>query len=338
MAGDPGQAPRVWRMVNLTRIYTRTGDAGETRLGDMSIDDARPTCGCRPTPTSTRPTPTSASRWRTGGLEDDVVAVLTTVQNDLFDVGADFCTPGRARTRSTRRCASSRSTSTGSRPGATTTTRTCRSCGRSSSTAARPAARTCTSPAPSYAGRSGPPGRRTSEHADTMNVLAITYLNRLSRPAVHPGPAREPRATATCCGCRAASAEPSRQRLSGRPRPGRGGLEPGQEPGQRVRAHRHLERPGRGPAGHDDVAGVQRVGLDALGVAPADVLQLGALVGEPRPRREREDPEPLELVAGVATDAQNPAAPGPAGPDADAELERATVAGDPPAADDQARP
>ena len=28
-----------------------------------------------------------------GGLEDDVVAVLTRVQNDLFDVGADFCTP-----------------------------------------------------------------------------------------------------------------------------------------------------------------------------------------------------------------------------------------------------
>ena len=24
-------------MVNLTRIYTRTGDAGETRLGDMSV-------------------------------------------------------------------------------------------------------------------------------------------------------------------------------------------------------------------------------------------------------------------------------------------------------------
>src|SRR5262249_14029641 len=29
-------APRVVRMVNLTRIYTRTGDAGTTRLGDMS--------------------------------------------------------------------------------------------------------------------------------------------------------------------------------------------------------------------------------------------------------------------------------------------------------------
>jgi cob(I)alamin adenosyltransferase len=28
-----------------------------------------------------------------GGLEEDVVRVLTTVQNDLFDVGADLCTP-----------------------------------------------------------------------------------------------------------------------------------------------------------------------------------------------------------------------------------------------------
>ncbi|HET6166960.1 MAG TPA: cob(I)yrinic acid a,c-diamide adenosyltransferase [Marmoricola sp.] len=79
-------------MVNLTRIYTRTGDAGETRLGDMST------------------TPKTDSRLQayatvdegnahigvavaTGGLEDDVVAVLTHVQNDLFDVGADLCTP-----------------------------------------------------------------------------------------------------------------------------------------------------------------------------------------------------------------------------------------------------
>jgi cob(I)alamin adenosyltransferase len=28
-----------------------------------------------------------------GGLEPDVVTLLTRVQNDLFDVGADFCTP-----------------------------------------------------------------------------------------------------------------------------------------------------------------------------------------------------------------------------------------------------
>ncbi len=80
------------RMVNLTRIYTRTGDAGETRLGDMSlttktdlrlaayadVDEANATIGVA---------------LAHGGLEDDVVAVLTRVQNDLFDVGADFATP-----------------------------------------------------------------------------------------------------------------------------------------------------------------------------------------------------------------------------------------------------
>jgi cob(I)alamin adenosyltransferase len=79
-------------MVNLTRIYTRTGDAGETRLGDMSttsktdprlqayagVDEANAHIGVA---------------LATGGLEDDVVAVLTHVQNDLFDVGADLCTP-----------------------------------------------------------------------------------------------------------------------------------------------------------------------------------------------------------------------------------------------------
>ena len=83
-------------MVNLTRIYTRTGDDGETRLGDMSttsktdprlqayadVDEANATIGLA-----------LAHRGDDGGLGDDVVAVLTHVQNDLFDVGADFCTP-----------------------------------------------------------------------------------------------------------------------------------------------------------------------------------------------------------------------------------------------------
>ena len=79
-------------MVNLTRIYTRTGDEGQTRLGDMSktskndprlqayadVDEANAQIG---------------AAIALGGLDDDVVQVLTTIQNDMFDVGADFCTP-----------------------------------------------------------------------------------------------------------------------------------------------------------------------------------------------------------------------------------------------------
>ncbi|MBM7509858.1 cob(I)yrinic acid a,c-diamide adenosyltransferase [Nocardioides sp. 31GB23] len=79
-------------MVNLTRIYTRTGDAGETRLGDMSVT----------TKTDTRLQAYAdvdeanahlGLAVAQGGLEDDVVQLLVHVQNDLFDVGADFCTP-----------------------------------------------------------------------------------------------------------------------------------------------------------------------------------------------------------------------------------------------------
>ena len=79
-------------MVNLTRIYTRTGDGGRTRLGDMSettktdprlvayadVDEANAHLGLA---------------VAEGDLDADVVAVLAHVQNDLFDVGADFCTP-----------------------------------------------------------------------------------------------------------------------------------------------------------------------------------------------------------------------------------------------------
>jgi len=79
-------------MVNLTRIYTRTGDAGETRLGDMSVttkNDLRLHAYADVDETNAQIGLALAS----GGIEDDVAAVLTHVQNDLFDVGADFCTP-----------------------------------------------------------------------------------------------------------------------------------------------------------------------------------------------------------------------------------------------------
>ena len=79
-------------MVNLTRIYTRTGDAGTTRLGDMSETgktDLRLQAYADVDETNAHLGVVLA----TGDVEDDVVAVLTHVQNDLFDVGADFCTP-----------------------------------------------------------------------------------------------------------------------------------------------------------------------------------------------------------------------------------------------------
>jgi|SRR5215204_5147267 len=79
-------------MVNLTRIYTRTGDDGTTNLGDMSktskldtrlaayadVDEANSHIGFA---------------ISLGGLDADVVRVLTHVQNDLFDVGADLSCP-----------------------------------------------------------------------------------------------------------------------------------------------------------------------------------------------------------------------------------------------------
>jgi cob(I)alamin adenosyltransferase len=79
-------------MVHLTRIYTRLGDDGTTNLGDMSripktdlrlaayadVNEANAAIGVA---------------LALGNLPEDVVAVLTRVQNDMFDVGADLCTP-----------------------------------------------------------------------------------------------------------------------------------------------------------------------------------------------------------------------------------------------------
>jgi cob(I)alamin adenosyltransferase len=84
-------------MVRLTRIYTRTGDAGQTRLSDLSpvdktdprveaygdVDEANSVIGVA---------------LAVGGMPDDVAAVLRSVQNEMFDLGADLSTPLRAPT------------------------------------------------------------------------------------------------------------------------------------------------------------------------------------------------------------------------------------------------
>ena len=77
-------------MVVLNRIYTRTGDAGETALGDGrrvakhalrvtaygTVDETNATLGL--------------ARLHAQG---DMDAALARIQNDLFDLGADLCRP-----------------------------------------------------------------------------------------------------------------------------------------------------------------------------------------------------------------------------------------------------
>ena len=79
-------------MVNLTRIYTRTGDDGSTALGDLSRTtktDPRLMAFADTDETNSAIGVAVAA----GALREDVRAVLVRVQNDLFDVGADLCTP-----------------------------------------------------------------------------------------------------------------------------------------------------------------------------------------------------------------------------------------------------
>ena len=78
--------------VRLTRIYTRTGDTGQTHLGDMSrvaktdprlvayadVDETNSSLGVA---------------LALGAPPAEVATLLRRIQNDLFDVGADLSTP-----------------------------------------------------------------------------------------------------------------------------------------------------------------------------------------------------------------------------------------------------
>ncbi len=80
-------------MVNLTRIYTKTGDDGTTSLGDGSrtskndprleayatVDEANSTIGVV---------------LATSEISDEIRALLVRIQRDLFGVGGGRCAPG----------------------------------------------------------------------------------------------------------------------------------------------------------------------------------------------------------------------------------------------------
>jgi len=83
--------------VHLTRIYTKTGDDGSTALGDFSR--VRKTDVRLAAYADTDETNAAVGVAVTvGGLAADVLVPLRQIQNDLFDVGADLCTPIVAET------------------------------------------------------------------------------------------------------------------------------------------------------------------------------------------------------------------------------------------------
>jgi len=78
----------------LSRIYTRTGDDGSTGLGDgsrVAKDDARVAAfGTVDEANSALGVVLAAA------LPDDVRALLTVLQHQLFDLGGELCIPGHA--------------------------------------------------------------------------------------------------------------------------------------------------------------------------------------------------------------------------------------------------
>jgi cob(I)alamin adenosyltransferase len=78
--------------VHLTRIYTKTGDDGTTGLGDMSRT-AKTSARVAAFADCDETNSAIGVALALGGLAEPVADVLRRVQNDLFDVGADLCTP-----------------------------------------------------------------------------------------------------------------------------------------------------------------------------------------------------------------------------------------------------
>ncbi len=77
-------------MVKLTRIYTRTGDTGTTGLGDGSRVEKHGQRVCAYGAVDEANAVLGIARLH---VPENLDAALARVQNDLFDVGADLCTP-----------------------------------------------------------------------------------------------------------------------------------------------------------------------------------------------------------------------------------------------------
>jgi cob(I)alamin adenosyltransferase len=83
-------------MVVLNRIYTRTGDDGTTALGN---GERRPKYDLRVAAYGTVDEVNAAigmARLDTGA-DQRVDAMLARIQNDLFDLGADLCSPDKGK-------------------------------------------------------------------------------------------------------------------------------------------------------------------------------------------------------------------------------------------------
>ena len=91
--------PSPGMTVNLTRIYTRLGDGGETDLGDMSrVPKTHPRIEAYGTVDELNAQIGAA--LVAGDLPPRFAEQLRRIQNDLFDVGADISVPhGGDRTR-----------------------------------------------------------------------------------------------------------------------------------------------------------------------------------------------------------------------------------------------
>ncbi len=78
--------------VHLSKIYTRTGDAGSTRLADFSVtgkNDPR-LCAYADVDEANAAIGVAVTM---GSLDAGLTGLLVGIQNDLFDVGADLATP-----------------------------------------------------------------------------------------------------------------------------------------------------------------------------------------------------------------------------------------------------